>query len=303
MALPKQKIAVVPESEDKLSQIVRKLLREGDAFGVLPTPVDRLLAVARIKSIESIPDESFLATLSDQTQSFFKGAWQKLRGIADLREDVNYVPKDTHIGRQLFTQCHELGHQTIPWHRVDAAYLDDSESLSADAKAIFEREANYFSAQTVFQIDRFRTMARDYRPSFNAVFALAELYGASKQATAWRFVEDQDETLALLQYYPTGAIDAQGHSSFQLWRSVGSPSFNRRIDGIDIPIMLRAGHPWLMAYQKNQVCDGYEKITVDSHAIPFEWQAWWNGYALMVMLRRRPILRLVGDALRPIRKR
>ena len=27
----------------------------------------------------------------------------------------------------------------------------------------------------------------------------------------------------------------------------------------------------------------------------FEWEAWWNGYALFVMLRRKPKLHLVRN--------
>ena len=81
--------------------------------------------------------------MSDQTKSIFKGAWQKLRGIADLRDKVTYVPKDSHTGRERFAKCHELGHQMIPWHKIDPAYLDDAENLSPDVKAVFEQEANW----------------------------------------------------------------------------------------------------------------------------------------------------------------
>jgi hypothetical protein len=28
----------------------------------------------------------------------------------------------------------------------------------------------------------------------------------------------------------------------------------------------------------------------DGRAERFQWQAWWNGYTLMIMLRRRPAL-------------
>jgi Zn-dependent peptidase ImmA (M78 family) len=270
MALPKQKIAARPEAEEKLSNMVRKLLREANALGVLPTPVDRLLEIVKVTSIEAIPDESFLASLPAQTRSIFKSAWQKVRGIADLRENVIYVAKDSRTGRALFAKCHELGHQTIPWHRFDV-YLDTDETLRPDAKAMFEHQANYFGAETIFQVDRFRMMARDYRPTFDAIFTLADRHGASKQATAWRFVEDQDEALALLQYYPTGALDPQEQIVFNLWRSVGSPAFNRRIHGIDIPLQLTSAHPWHAAYQTNRICQGTDNLVVDGRATPFEW--------------------------------
>jgi Zn-dependent peptidase ImmA (M78 family) len=298
MPLPKQKIITRPESEDKLSDMVRKLLREADAMGVLPTPIERLFEIARVTNVDRLPDESFLANLSAQTKGLFKGAWQKLRGIADLREKVTYVPKDNHTGRELFVKAHELGHQTIPWHKIDPAYLDDVETLSLDAKAIFEREANFFGAETMFQVDRFRMMARDYQPSFDAIFTLADRHGASKQATAWRFVEEQDEPLALMQYYPGSAIDEHGNPVFYLWRSVGSAKFNEQITGVDIPLILRTGHSWLSARDTNRACNGNENLIMDGYPVNFQWHAWWNGYTLLVLLRRRPLLHVVGSLLR-----
>ena len=78
------------------------------------------------------------------------------------------------------------------------------------AKATFEQEANFFGAETIFPGARFRTLARDFRPNFAAIFSLADQHGASRQSTAWRFVEEQDESVALPPYYPTSAIDDYG---------------------------------------------------------------------------------------------
>src|ERR1700724_3537255 len=127
MALPKQKIAARPESKPKISDLVRKLIRQADAAGVLPTPLDRLFEVARVTNVDELPDETFLQTLSERARAFFRSAKQKLRGIADIRDKATYVPRDSNTGRERFAKAHELGHQVIPWHDIDAAYLDDSE--------------------------------------------------------------------------------------------------------------------------------------------------------------------------------
>lgn len=295
MALPKQKIAVKPDASPKIADLARKLIREADAEGVLPTPIDRLLAIAKITNIDELPDETFLQTLSDRAKSFFKSAKQKLRGIADLREKATYVPRDKNAGRERFAKAHELGHQVIPWHEIDPAYPDDEESLSSDAKGIFEQEANFFGAETIFQGDRFRTLVRDFKPNFDAIFALADQHEASRHATAWRFVEEQDEAIALLQYYPTRAVDNEGNFVLSLWRSVAAPTFDRRYSQIDLPLTIRTGHPWVAARDFNQRCNGNEDITVDGHKIAFQWDAWWNGYTLFVLLRRKPVLRLVKE--------
>jgi hypothetical protein len=299
MALPKQKIAVRPDSESKLSDLSRKLIREADAAGVLPTPLERLFEIAKVTNIETLPDETFFQTLSATARGFFLSAKQKLRGIADLRTRATYIPHDPNTGRKLFVKAHELGHQVIPWHNVDPAYLDDNESVGPSATGVFELEANFFGAETIFQGKNFRDLARAYQPSIDAIFTLADQHGASKQATAWRFVEEQDEPIALLQYYPGNAIDEEGNQVLVIWRSVGSPEFNKRFTEIDIPRAVRTGHPWAAARDLNRGCDGNENLLVDGRGVAFQWIAWWNSYTLFVLLRRKPMLSLVGGILRP----
>ena len=298
MALPKQRLAVRPKSEPKISRLAHKLLREADALGVLPTPLDQLFTVAKVTNISALPEEGFLQSLSERAKGFFRSAMQKIRGIADLREKATYVPRDTKAPRERFARAHELGHQVIPWHSIDPAYLDTSETLGRDAKFLFEQEANFFGAETIFQGEKFRTLARDYRPSFEAIFILSDHHQASRQATTWRFVEEQDEALALLQYYSGHAIDDHGNYVLTLWRTVGSPAFTGRFGEIDLPMALRTGDPWVAARDLNTVCEGFDDFLVGGSKISFQWHAWWNGYALLVMLRRKPRLSIVGDILR-----
>lgn len=298
MALPKKNIAVRPESEPKLCGLAERLVKEADAVGLLPTPLERLFEIAKVTNIDELPDESFFRTLPEKTKSFFKSAMQKIRGIADLRERATYVPRDSNTSRERFAKAHELGHQVIPWHEIDPAYLDDAESLGADAKLIFEQEASFFGAEVIFQGRRFRTRSRDYQPNFEAIFELSDQHGASKQATAWRFVEEQDEAVALLQYYPSYALDEEGNTVLNIWRSIGSPSFIKKYCNTDAPRQLRTGHSWTAARDIGRVCDGTEKLSVDGIETAFQWHAWWNGYALLVLLRHKPRLSIVGQVLR-----
>jgi hypothetical protein len=152
---------------------------------------------------------------------------------------------------------------------------------------------------TIFQGARFRTMARDYQPSFDAIFQLADDHASSRQSTAWRFVEEQDEPVALLQYYPSNAIDEYGNCVLVVWRSVGSPAFTKRFGEIDLPSILRTGHPWVAARDISTTCDGNETLLVDGDSVSFQRQSWWNGYTLFVLLRHKPRLSIVGDFLRP----
>jgi hypothetical protein len=124
------------------------------------------------------------------------------------------------------------------------------------------------------------------------------MHGASNQSTAWRFVEEQDEALALVQYYPGGAVDDHGNLVLSVWCSVGSPEFNRRFSDIDIPQAIRTGHPWVAARDFDVVCDGTETLLVDGKQVVFQWHSWWNRYALLVLLRRRPVLSVVRNLIK-----
>src|SRR5262249_7033565 len=128
----------------------------------------------------------FLRQIAESARETFKATLQKVRGIADLRERAIYVPSDTRQRRRRFVQAHELGHQVIPWHSVNLGYRDDDLSLTDDAQELFDLEANFFAAEVMFQGRGFRTRVRDYAPSFDAVFRLADEHGASRHATLWR---------------------------------------------------------------------------------------------------------------------
>ena len=91
-----------------------------------------------------------------------------------------YIPANGKAYRVHFAQGHVLGHQVIPWHNVDPAHLDDDKSLFGNAQDQFEKEANFFSAEVIFQGHRFRSRARDYSASFDAIFYLADQHGVSR---------------------------------------------------------------------------------------------------------------------------
>jgi hypothetical protein len=77
-----------------------------------------------------------------------------------------------------------------------------------------------------------------------------------------------------------------------------SPEFNRRFTDIDIPQVIRTGHPWVAARDLDEVCVGTENLLVDGKPVFFQWHAWWNTHALLVLLRRKPVLSLVGNLIK-----
>ena len=282
-----------PESADEISKCVRRALRVAGAIGKLPTPIDELLAAARVGNLEIDEDakESFSARLAGPTKQAFKTMWQKIRGIADIRERVTYVDENTSQPRILFAKGHELGHQVLPWHTLNPGYFDDDKVLIGNAEEIFDTEANFFSAEVIFQGDNFARMVRDYAVGFDTIFHLAQMHGASRHATAWRYIEEQDEAVALLTYWPNDL----NPEIFHLGKIIVSSKFLRRFNSIDIPQQLTQDQAWMAAYGSSLVHNDMISLDCDADAFRFEWEAWWNSYTLFVILRQKPKLHLVRD--------
>ncbi|MCK5613846.1 hypothetical protein KAR91_68915 [Candidatus Pacearchaeota archaeon] len=289
-----------PETEKEVSELSEKVLKKADAYGVLPTPIDEIIEAEKISSVDDMEalEDGFLSKLTRKSRDTFKSMIQKVRGIADLREKVNYVPKaDNHV-RSRFPKAHELGHQVMPWHTVDPVYVDDKHTLSPDIEDEFDREANFFASEILFQGKLFRTEARDYKPSFPAIFKLADRYGTSIQSTIWRYVEEQDEKIAVAQFYPGRAIDNEGNPVLRLWKVVCSPRFFKKFGGINIPSPIRTGHDWVAARELDVVCDGNGIFNCEGSDCPLEWYSFWNGYTLIVLLRETPTFGVIGRILK-----
>lgn len=194
-----------PESAAEIIQLAQTTLLRADCLGSLPTPLDELYRHTRVKAIDLPPVEEMpLLRLEKASKDLLRSALQKVRGIADLRRRAVYLPTGHSNSRRQFAKAHELGHQLIPWHRIGRDCVDTDTSLSPAVRDTFEAEANLFASEVIFQGKSFRIRARDYKPTLEAVFLLADQHGASRQATLWKFTEEQDLPVASLAYYPIG---------------------------------------------------------------------------------------------------
>jgi hypothetical protein len=300
MALPNIKFIASPDTAPELIKLADRALRRAGAVGRLPTPIEDLIKAAHITA-ESDTEGAvarFLSMLNEQSRASFKAAMQKMRGIADLRGRAIYVPSDK-APRELFANAHEFAHEDIPWHKVitddvAAFYTDDDYSLGPDVQDKFDIEANFYASEVIFQGKRFAAHARDYQPSFDAVFVLADLHGASRQATLRRYIEAQDEVLAAVSYLPSRyGVDEQGYPVLRVPRLFGTPKFVHKYGDVEIPEEITSGHPWAEARRLQEICKGDINLDCGGLAVNFQWQSWWNTYTLLVLLRRRPSLSVV----------
>src|SRR3546814_20668362 len=107
-------------------------------------------------------------------------------------------------------------------------------TLDTFIKAQFEREANVFASEVLFQMDIFTAEAGDLTFGMAAPLQLAKRYGASVYATARRYVMASDRVCAVLIFNPP-LEEHFGKSFIRLRRVVGSPSSQARFPALALP--------------------------------------------------------------------
>lgn len=158
----------------------------------IPVPIEELARSLDISKIEEMDTEGFEGGLiTDITKS----------------EGVILVNSNSPLQRRRFTIGHELGHFLCPWHMptTSSGFMCTPEDMKlndarkTDRAAFMEVEANRFSASLLMPLPQFRKdVRRQKEVDINHILGLAKQYETSKEATARRYVEIQDETCAAI---------------------------------------------------------------------------------------------------------
>ncbi len=202
------------ESGKEIRRQVDRLLLTADAYGRFPTPVEDIVAAAKLTvSRENPLDQSALKLMPAYLRAKMRSVLQKVQGALDRRERLVHVnPQVDRESRRRFVLLHETTHAVLP-HQQDLVFADDMETLAPSVKQLFEQEANQGAAELLFQLDRFGTEVNDHLTSLATVQLLSERYGASFHATARRFAEVNKNAVALVVFDPKPADGQQ-----RLWR-------------------------------------------------------------------------------------
>lgn len=157
----------------------------------LPVPVEELCHQLDIISIEELQTDGFEAMLvTDEHKS--QGAIVHARGRM--------------TARTRFSIAHELGHFLIPSHRPSAAgsmqcsleHLLKSDVQAKDRRRRMEAEANRFAAHLLMPPARVRKAILASEDRLEAIAAMADNFGVSKEAMARTWVEHHSEPVAIV---------------------------------------------------------------------------------------------------------
>lgn len=290
---------VLPEEDDVMHH-ARVLLQEAGVGRKLPTPVDDLVACAGLVVSGDVAldedhtkffemQEEYAKALSTSSYGTLKSALSKTWGLIDLQDSVIYLDREVTEQKQAFLKLHEVGHKVLPWQRATYLFLDDERTLAPEVTTLYEREANRFAAETLFQGDRFTRQSRDLPLEIETPLWLARRYGSSAHTAIRRYVEVSHRCCSVLvmKHLET---EVDSNPAIRVAYVVRSPKFAEQFEGLTWPNRLRSD-----SVVGNSLLTGRQHIKGDGLMLPDRdgrstecgyhiFQNSWSSFALVFPL-------------------
>jgi IrrE N-terminal-like domain len=259
-------------SESQIVTIRRhadRLLQDASAVGRFPTPVDDLMVAAKLVVVDDeVLNESFIKQLARKTRAglaSIKSAFSKVLGLFDANGRLVFIDPQTPKPRVPFVKLHEAGHGSLP-HQSKAYKLvhDCAMTLNADTTDLFEREANVFASEVLFQGEVFSAEAHDQSFSIKVPMKLAKKYGASNYATFRRYVTTNPNACCVVVLEPS-VYDLEGGFSATVRRVVASNSFQQIYEGKVLCRTVDSTHPLasVVPREGRHMCAKHEIVLID----------------------------------------
>lgn len=195
--------SLTPGQWARVRKEAERALREAGALGVFPTPVAQIMAAANVTVVEEdVLNPGFLAKLrakAEKTGQAVKRALGKVLGLFHASEGLVFLNQTLKAVKRRFVSLHEAGHGFMPWQRPMYAVVEDCEkALDASTAELFDREANVFAAEVLFQLDAFRDMAEGEPFEIWTPVNLARRFDASNYAAIRQYVSKNHRACAVV---------------------------------------------------------------------------------------------------------
>jgi hypothetical protein len=220
--------------DDEKHRVIRlhaeRALEKADALGSIPTPVAEVLEAAQvIVSDEEVLDPGFLAKLRKKAGAALKSALSKVWGVLDAAARIIYLDKTVLVVKQTFLKLHETAHAVLPWQRKMFVVAEDCQmTLAPEVAELFDREANAFASEVLFQLDAFSNEANDHAVNILVPVRLAKRYKASIYAAVRRYVTGSPRACMVLVLEPPQVCPKRGYVA-KFRRDVVSAEFRRTL--------------------------------------------------------------------------
>lgn len=227
----------------RLRKEARRLLESADCLGIVPTPVEPLLAVSGLQErpLEAL-DASYVAKLQGSESEALKKALSKVIGAYGSFDRGIYLGEIKYDKRKHFVRLHEVAHGWIVWQRDAYALVEDCErTIAPEIADRFDAEANIFASDILFQLDQFTEQVRSEKFGIKAPLKIGRKFGASAYASIRRFVSMHDCSCAVIVFDVAQNDLAAVYPVFR--RVVASRAFIEKFGDIQIPPVLDPQHP------------------------------------------------------------
>lgn len=232
----------------------KSLLDRAAAWDRFPTPIDDILAAARVRvAPTSIFDPaSIIAYLKEKaaraaagivgTALTVKSALSKVFGLYDGDDELIHVDQTVGQTKQNFLKLHETAHHDLPTHRKTFRIFQDCDkTLAPEIADQFEREANNFARFALFQGDRFTRLAADCALEIKSPMKLAKQFGASIYAASREFARTHHRACVVYVLEPIEYVAPYGARA-EVRRIEPSPSFEAQF-GRPQDLVVTLDHP------------------------------------------------------------
>ncbi len=266
-----------------------KVLRNAGALGVYPTPIDQLMSMQNIEEIkEDVLSISFVEKYRKQAGQNLRRAVGKVLGLFDAAARLIFIDRSLLQVRQNFIRLHELGHSQMPWQKDLYAVIEDSKnSLDPALADLFDREANVFASEVLFQLDGFSKAADEKEFCLGTPISLSKRYGASIYSSIRRYVKHNNRVCTVIVLNMPEFKSGLGFSS-SIRRIVSSPAFEEMFGKMNWGTEITPDHLLGELVPLDRRNNGYKQLIpiIDRNGEQYECiaEAFTNSYQVFILI-------------------
>ncbi len=195
--------SLTPSQLARIRKEAERALREAGALGVIPTPIDRIMAAARVEEVkEDVLNPDFidkLRTKAVKAGQSVKKAITKVLGLFHASDGLVFINQSLMLVKKQFVRLHESAHGFLPWQRPMYAIVEDCErAIEATTAELFDREANVFASEVLFQLDTFHERAESEKFEIWTPVGLAKDFNASNYSAIRQYVSKNTKACAVV---------------------------------------------------------------------------------------------------------
>jgi hypothetical protein len=193
------------------------------------------MAAAKLTIVDDdFLDEGVLAQFMRSAKAkitTIKSALSKILAMIHPGENIVLIDKGTPPIRMPFIKLHEAGHGLLPHQKKAYSLMQDGqENLDPYITDLFEREANVFAAEVLFQRNVFAEEAHQSAFGMGVPIDLARKYGTSNYASFRRYVSTSPHACCLLVLEPVVVGEGKQFTA-EVRRIIPTASFHLIFNG------------------------------------------------------------------------